>query len=213
MNQIERNETLLKNDPSLISAAKNLEETKNSHQELTQRLSEHESRINEKRIKLEQSESSLYKGNISNPKELQDIQKEVSILKNQLMTLEETQLDLMFQLEKSQELVENAKRNFETTRKMNESKNTELQANQNKLGVEQSKLKDEKQVVTAQLPQSLLSVYEKLYSTKKGLVVSKVEEGCCEFCGASLTPSEIQQAKSPLNVTYCSACGRILYAD
>ncbi len=92
----------LENDPALITANRENTLVSNKHLEVTNQLSEVENQISRKRVKLEQSESNLYQGKITNPKELQDLQKEVAILHNQISTLEESQLEILYQLEKLQ---------------------------------------------------------------------------------------------------------------
>ena len=54
--------------------------------------------VSDQKVKIEQSEASLYGGRIRNPKELQDLQKEIESLKRHLATLEDRQLETMIAL-------------------------------------------------------------------------------------------------------------------
>jgi predicted nucleic acid-binding Zn-ribbon protein len=48
-----------------------------------------EAEVGRQKVKIEQSESNLYSGNVKNPKELQDLQNEIAALKRYLITLED----------------------------------------------------------------------------------------------------------------------------
>jgi len=75
------------------------------------------------------------------------------------------------------------------------------------------RLKLERQAIVQQILPESLALYETLRKSKKGVAVSGVEDQCCTICGSQLTPAEIQQAKSSLQIARCPSCGRILYAD
>ncbi len=58
-----------------------------------------EAKLSDKRIKLSQSESSLYSGKVQNPKELQDLQTEISSLLKGILNLEDSQIDYWEKIE------------------------------------------------------------------------------------------------------------------
>ncbi len=58
-----------------------------------------EAKLSTKRIKLAQSESSLYSGKIQNPKELQDLQVEITSLKKAISILEDSQIECWEKIE------------------------------------------------------------------------------------------------------------------
>ncbi len=51
------------------------------------------------KVKIEQTEATLYGGKVRNPKELQDLQNEAAALKRYLAVLEDRQLEQMIALE------------------------------------------------------------------------------------------------------------------
>ena len=59
--------------------------------------------VNKQKVKIEQSEASLYSGNVTNPKELQDLQNEAAALKRYLVTLEDRQLEAMLEVETAEQ--------------------------------------------------------------------------------------------------------------
>ena len=90
---------MLANDAEIDSAKQELIEVENILEKLGLELKALEEKILSKRNKMEQSEASLYGGGVKNPKELQDIQKEISLLRTTLSSLEEEQLSLMMKID------------------------------------------------------------------------------------------------------------------
>lgn len=205
--------TQLESDPVLLKSKKYFDEITDSNQQILYKLEEIEKQIGIRRIKLEQSENNLYHGKITNPKELQDLQKEISIIRKQISDLEETQFDVLYQLESKQKELEAAKGILAQAIDENQQNNQRLHQKNNEISTELSKLQNERSAILAQLTDELIRVYDDLHIRKRGLAVSKVVESSCGICGGSLTPAENQQAKSPNSITHCPSCGRILYAD
>jgi predicted nucleic acid-binding Zn-ribbon protein len=102
LQQINRLEQQISDDSAVASLQKTLNTEKNTLHLLEQELKEISFTTSSLRIKIEQCESSLYSGTIKVPKELQDLQNEISSLKKQLGISEENELDLMFRVEKQQ---------------------------------------------------------------------------------------------------------------
>src|ERR1041385_8637896 len=82
----------LQNDASLRAATQAFTSADSKYKESSQALKLAEAEVEKQRIKIEQTESSLYGGTVRNPKELQDLQKDIVSLKKHLETLEERQL-------------------------------------------------------------------------------------------------------------------------
>jgi predicted nucleic acid-binding Zn-ribbon protein len=53
--------------------------------------------------------------------------------------------------------------------------------------------------------------YENLRVRKNGIAVTKLNDNSCEACGANLTASQRQSARSSTQFYICPNCGRILY--
>ena len=52
---------------------------------------------------------------------------------------------------------------------------------------------------------------EDLRQRRAGRAVAMAKNGVCEGCGLTASNSKIQQARTGLELKYCSTCGRILY--
>src|SRR5258706_13877504 len=85
----------VQNDFKLRATAQALTAADNSHKDAPRALKQTETNVEKQRIKVEQTESSLYSEQVQNPKELQDLQKDIVSLKKHLETLEERELEAM----------------------------------------------------------------------------------------------------------------------
>src|SRR5689334_16437892 len=92
----------LENDVELKKALAFVETSQAEWQSAKNNLKTAEAEAQAQKIKIEQTESSLYGGSVHNPKELQDLQKDVASLKKHLATLEERELEAMLKAEKAE---------------------------------------------------------------------------------------------------------------
>lgn len=204
---------LLMNDTEIKTSKKRYEEVLTSLKKASQDLKEIEYSINTKRNKLEQSESSLYSGTIKNPKELQDLQKEILSLKNAVSKLEEQELDQMLVVEELEVSLDRTQKEHEITLANNEKKNQILYIEKNNLFNQKNILSTERAVIMSQLTPQKVSVYDELRKRKNGVAVAKIDDQTCTLCGNSLTPAECQSVKTSTDLIFCPSCGRILYCD
>jgi uncharacterized protein len=202
----------LENDTELRSAQTRYESSNNDNLRALHSVKNAETEVDGLKIKIEQAESSLYGGSVKNPKELQDLQKEIISLKKHLGTLEERELEAMFV--------------SETTEKELKKTKTDLDLIQSRLGDEHKKLMDEKmelvkqmeslgqerEAALAPIDSPLLAAYEGLRKQKRGVAVAEVEDSACASCGTTLNAALIQNARSQ-KLAYCPSCGRILFAN
>ena len=163
-------------------------------------------------IKLEQNQASLYGGIVKNPKELQDLQNEAAALKRHLSTLEDQQLDAMISLEEAERNQQSSLTHFHQVEADIIQKNSGLVHERSVLQKEIETLDSERQASANQIPAAMMTQYERLRQQKRGVAVAQVVDQTCDVCGSGLTPAEWQAARSPQQISYCPACGRILYA-
>ena len=87
--QLETIRKTLENDVELRNALAQVESAQAEQYRTSNELKNAEAEAQAKKIKIEQTEASLYGGGVQNPKELQDLQKDIVSLKKHLVTLEE----------------------------------------------------------------------------------------------------------------------------
>jgi predicted nucleic acid-binding Zn-ribbon protein len=165
------------------------------------------------RIKLELAESNLYSGHIKNPKELQDLQKEIAGIKRNLAAMEDHQLEQMLSVEALQTNVEVAQKEYAAIQGKVISENATLKTEFLTLQKELDNLNAQRLAVLPGIDPSSLNLYDSLRVKRSGLAVSQVIENACDTCGSSLTPGLAQSVRTSNLLVLCPMCGRILYSN
>ena len=203
----------LENDQELRAATEQLTAAEAKHKDAERALKLRESEVEKQRIKIEQTEASLYGGRVHNPKELQDLQKDAASLKRHLETLEERQLEAMLTLESAENDLQIAKNRLETTQSNLKSQNHHLTEESESLRRDLDRLNSERQADVTDIAGQALGVYEQLRRQKRGLAITTIADDACEACGTTLTASQQQSARSTSQLFHCPTCGRVLYAN
>jgi len=203
----------LENDLELRAAREQLAAIETQYKDAEHALKQSEAEVEKQRIKIEQAESSLYGGRVQNPKELQDLQKDIASLKRHRETLEERQLEAMLLLENLEKELQAAKDTLEHVQSRLKEEHQDLARESETLRRDLERLNSEHQAVVTDIADQALKAYEALRKQKRGIAVTTVADSSCEACGTTITPSQQQSARSTSQLFHCPTCGRILYAN
>jgi len=204
---------LLENDAELRTANNQSEEAENQLNEAERLLKQTEQEVEKQRIKLQQTESSLYGGLVHNPKELQDLQKDVVSLKRHLETLEERELEAMVVVETAEKDAQNARASLAQVIADRGDQFRDLTKEKETLNKDLERFSSERNAVITDIATKAIQDYEQLRKQRRGIAVTTISEGSCASCGTILTQSLQQNARSASQLFYCPTCGRILYAN
>lgn len=202
---------ILKQDEELRRAETRVRKTQIQLEAVRKALRQAEENVRGQRLKIEQTESTLYGGKVRNPKELQDLQNESAALKRYLEVLEERQLEAMFTVDESEAAYESAQKNLERVEESRAEQHRELMDERRQLQAESARLEEERHATTRTIENEHLRLYEELRPRRRGIAVAKVSDRACAACGTTLNAALLHQARSPSKITLCSSCGRILY--
>lgn len=203
----------LENDLELQAATRQFTSADNDYADAQRALKQSEAEVEKQRIKIEQAEASLYGGRVHNPKELQDLQKDVASLKRYLETLEERELEAMLRVETSEKESQAARAHLNHVQSNRSDQNRDLTQERELLHKNLERLNTERQAVVRDLAQQQLGVYDRLRQQRRGIAVTTISDAACAACGTTLTPSQQQNARSTSQLFNCPSCGRILYAN
>jgi predicted nucleic acid-binding Zn-ribbon protein len=203
----------LENDEELRAASTKSAAAQEKLQQAERLLKQSEQEVEKQRLKLQQTEASLYGGLVHNPKELQDLQKDVVSLKRHLETLEEREFQVM-------EEIESAEKDFASTNAsltlIKASRGDQFQALTDESDIinkDLERLSAERSAVISDLAAQALRDYEQLRKQRRGIAVTTVSDSSCAACGTTLTASQQQSARSTSQLFHCPSCGRILFAN
>jgi len=203
---------ILESNKQLFETKSNLANTAARKDSLSTLLKKREKEAIDKKIKIQQSESSLYGGAIQNPKELQGLQLELDSLRKQLTLIEDQELDNMLALEAAQKEYSVAADQYENTLKETGQENSRLIDEKEKLQKEADRLALERRAAADSIDSKTLTLYDEIRSQRHGIAVTTMSDGSCDSCGAVLTPAQQQSAHHSRQLFRCPSCGRIIYS-
>lgn len=204
-------EKILQSDKRVLDAQKKLDAVNERLKSAKKDLGIIEDEVKSNKIKQETNEASLYGGKIHNPKELQDLQKDIEIRKKNLQQLEEKQLDAMIIIEEIENEIETSEKKLQQAQMDVLQQQASLAGEKDTLLKNKANFESEKKAISVSVAPENLVTYQKLRQQKKGIAVTCVEDNACASCGAVLRPEEVQLAKSPNQLYFCQSCGRILF--
>jgi len=209
LKEIERQ---LKENSAVREAEKNLKDADTEVAKCNRLLKNAEDAVEAQRLKIEVNETSLYGGKIHNPKELQDLQNDIASLKRHLASLEDDQLNAMVALDEMEASAKKAAIALTSAQAQFISQNADLVGERAKINENLARLAGERDAALKPLTDDSIAIYRRLRDQKRGIAVALAEDGACTACGSELRPEEMQSARSPNTIVYCSSCGRILYS-
>lgn len=178
---------------------------------------EHDRRVTEadaqgQQAKIAQTETSLYGGSVRNPKELQDLQADITSLKKRLAATEDQELQAMLRAEVAQAEVKTAEEQLRRVEAKLQNNQHQLIEEHSALSRDLESLAAERQAALGAVAPGALEQYEVLRRQRRGVAVSEVSDNACSACGTALTAALQQNARHADQLVYCPSCGRILYA-
>jgi uncharacterized protein len=216
LNQIEARQKsildLIENNIQLNEAKDKLNQALTDKKTIETNLRIIEQNVSEKEVKIKQIEASLYGGRVQNPKELQELQQELVLIKKQLGTLEDQELDEMIELEKIQSELLNYVNTYEHIKTRVEQQNSGLVSELDELQKEEGRLRIERNATIQSIEGKSLLLYDQIREIRHGIAVTTISDNSCDSCGAVLTLSQQQSAHHSHQLYRCQSCGRIIYS-
>lgn len=204
-------EIALADDSDLKEAQQKLDQAAERLHQAQKALRQAEYETQQQRIKIEQTESTLYGGKVRNPKELRDLENEAAALKRYKTVLEERQFECMIAEEEAAEAHKTMLLEMEHFQESFLQRQQKLQQEKAKLEKDYAHLTQERQAAVEGIPTEDLQLYNQVRQKRNGIAVAKVVDRACSACGSTLNAALLSAAHSPNQLHRCDTCGRILY--
>lgn len=162
--------------------------------------------------KIAREEQQLYSGRVRNPKELQDLDRELEYLKRSRAELEEKVLELMFAAEERDEALQRVREGRQAAQEAWQRSSQELARERQRLESRRTHLVSEIGQLGRQVAAPDLATYAHLKRTKGSRPVAVLQGSLCQGCGVANPLAKAQEAWRGEHLVTCSSCGRILYA-
>ncbi|MEX2143091.1 MAG: hypothetical protein WD740_00730 [Anaerolineales bacterium] len=210
--RLEQIEDLLEDDQVVREAKEAVDATQAAGEQGRKELQLAEGESKAQQDKLKENQDALYGGKVRNPRELQELQQEADALTRHLGELEDRQLELMETFERQQADMQSAEANLEAVQAQRKVNERTLGSEQSALNSEGERLYGERETALSGIEGEALKLYDGLRKSKKGLAIAKVTSKTCSACGAELSASLAEAARSPNALARCDSCKRILYS-
>jgi predicted nucleic acid-binding Zn-ribbon protein len=206
-------EAQLGESEELLAARETVDLSRQTVHEIQARHKDLDLQAEEARAKAADIEKKLYGGGVSNPKELEGYQADLTSLRGQLRKREDALLEVMLELEEAEAALKEAEAALARTE-------AAWNAGQGTLLESRSALQDELagfQAVRADqldgMDRAALALYDALRQRRDGTAIALVERGLCQGCRISLPMSILQRARSGAGLVQCVSCERILLVN
>ncbi len=202
--KIEKIENLIKEKKDEIAClSKEYEKLVLQHKEKEIEMGKCEETVNSLQARLYQ---------VKTNKEYSALQEEIASLKSKISGLEDEILALLEELDSAQEKKRQAQMDIEKEISDMEKSKAELIAEQERLKKEMDSLQEKRKTIASEIPQDILSIYERILEHRGGVALCKVtSKGVCTGCYLSLPPQVVSELMLGNKIIYCEGCGSILY--
>ena len=187
-----------------------LERTEKVEHVIDATLRKHEdesARIGEK---IDHEQAKLLSGEVTHPKELQNISKELGSLSKQREALDTDILAHMEKRETAQQQSDKIQGAIKGGRAKEAQMVADFQSKGSELLAELEALKKERQALAAKLPADLRKTYARLLETRHGTAVGVLEDRTCSACRIELPGERLQALKKGPTIGECPSCHRLL---
>jgi uncharacterized protein len=203
-------ETALGDNRTVVEAQTQLEVTKRILSPMQAKARNLELETQSTREKANAAEEHLYSGRVRNPKEMQDIQKEIEALKRRYAELDDTLLELMMSIEEVEATLSGEQTTLEHVTAAWENAHQGLLTEQSQLQSQMKTLQAQRTQALTQVTAENLQIYNNLRTKKNHQPMALMSSGSCTVCGVEQTMAIEREARSGQKLVNCLSCGRIL---
>lgn len=168
--------------------------------------------VEQVRTRIARDRTRLDAGQVSSPRELENLQSEIESLIRRQSDLEDAELDVMERLEGLQARLKEATGERATIAASAETLTARRDAALAEIAELSGKAADRRSVIVAEEPDDLVALYERLRVQHGGVGAAALRRGQCQGCHLTLTAVDLNaiRAAAPDDVLRCEECRRIL---
>jgi uncharacterized protein len=168
--------------------------------------------VEQVRTRIGRDRARLDAGQVSSPRELENLQSEIESLARRQADLEDVELDVMERLEAAQARLKESTAERATTSTDIEAVTARRDVALAELDELTSKAGEHRTEVVADVPADVVDLYERLRVQHGGVGAAALRQGRCEGCHLSLNTVDLNaiRAAAPDDIVRCEECRRIL---
>lgn len=198
-------------DNAVVQEAKSqLDEAQATLDTVLKKVKDVELQISTVAEKQKSTETRLYSGAVKNPKELQDMEKEIASLIRRRETLDNDLLEIMLERDDATAMQQLADEEFTQVTETWEAEHIDLLEEKERLATESEALMIQRKEALKAVEPEALKEYNSLRSAKANRPVALLEGNACSACGIDQNNGIITAVKKDDKLIHCGNCGRIL---
>jgi predicted nucleic acid-binding Zn-ribbon protein len=160
--------------------------------------------------KIESEQAKILSGSITNPKELQNLTRELDALKRRKDKLDNTTISVMEKVETGEGQVARIDEAIGLAHSKEEQLIAAFQEKGGTLQREIASMKAKRDALSAALPAELVARYEQQRTTKHGIGVGMLQGDTCSACRVQLPSERTQALEAGPDIGVCPNCKRLL---
>ena len=203
---------LLGDDSALQALARRLASEQSEVDAALPRQQELDSVIGGFTERVDAAEARLYSGVIVNPRELQDLQADVNMLKRQRGHEEDALLEVMVELDTARGQRDASAKELESLKTSWEAEQRSLTEEQQRLQAETADLERRRADAVGRIPPSEVALYERVRRNHVG-PVAQMHNNACNACRVGVPMRTAQEVRTSSAPVRCPHCGRILLPE
>jgi predicted nucleic acid-binding Zn-ribbon protein len=168
--------------------------------------------VDQVRQRASRDQKRLDSGAVSSPKDLENLQREITSLAKRQGDLEDVVLEIMERRESAQERAAELTERVASVESKIDDATSRRDAAFESLDSEAATATKEREVVAGSIPADLLKLYDKLRAQQGGVGAAKLYQRTCQGCRQELAITDFNEIRSaaPDKVVRCENCQRIL---
>jgi predicted nucleic acid-binding Zn-ribbon protein len=195
---------------AVVKAEEELVDTRTRIKDLEREISRAEQDVQTVRARVDKDQTTLDSG-AATPKQLTDIQHELTSLARRQAELEDIELEIMERLEQETNGLATAEAAMSSARREAEETAAAWDRREDEIASETAALELRREGVVGELPADLTALYEKIRE-RSGQGAALLRHGRCGACQLVLSSSDLDRvrAAAPDEVVRCEECGAIM---
>jgi predicted nucleic acid-binding Zn-ribbon protein len=168
--------------------------------------------VEQVRSRIGRDRTRLDAGQVSSPRELENLQSEIESLLRRQSDLEDVELDVMERLEAAQARLKEAGAELVSVAADMQAVTARRDTAVAEIAGHSTQAAQQRAVVAAEEPAELLDLYERLRTQHGGVGAAALRRGQCQGCHLTLNAGDLAviRAAAPDDVVRCEECRRIL---
>ncbi len=136
---------------------------------------------------------------------------EIEAAQNDIRTREDRILEIMLESDELNAGLKKSEAELKTAEKEISAERTALDTEMSTLQAEIGKASEERRKLTSEIDRHVLSTFETVAKSRKGVAVAEAKNGLCTICHVRLRPQVFNEIRRNASIIQCDSCRRILY--